>query len=280
MDHRTETRPMDRSELQTVLSWAAEEGWNPGLNDAEPFHAADPFGFFLTSVGGTPIASVSVVNHSAEHAFLGLYICRPDKRGQGLGLVTWQFGIEHAGSRLIGLDGVPEQESNYKASGFIRTGSTLRNEGRVDARQSQNVRPASSSDLQFLISLDGSANGFMRPRFMSAWIAEVDGARETRVLLRDGAICGFATWRACRNGTKVGPIIAPDVSGSLELLRDIAVLRPDGPLIVDVPEGNMDLRRELEGAGFSVPFVTARMYRGQVPHGDRTLQAIATMELG
>ncbi|QBF32655.1 GNAT family N-acetyltransferase [Thalassococcus sp. S3] len=271
---------MDVSELEAVLTWAAEEGWNPGLADAAGFHAADQEGFFLTRVDGVPVASVSVVNHDPENAFLGLYLCHPDWRGQGLGLQTWQVAIAHAGSRSIGLDGVPEQEHNYRRSGFTKTGSSLRHEGRLDGRPSPNVRSAAPTDTEFLINLDARANGYARRAFLNAWLQQKEDVRGTRVYLRDREICGFATWRQCQIGTKIGPLIAPDLSASIELISDIAALRPDGPLIIDTPEGNGALRRELELNGFSIPFVTARMFRGAIPDTDATLQAIATMELG
>lgn len=34
-----------RSDLDTMVDWAAREGWNPGLCDADSFHTADPTGF-------------------------------------------------------------------------------------------------------------------------------------------------------------------------------------------------------------------------------------------
>jgi hypothetical protein len=34
-------RPMKRQELDTLLDWAAQEGWNPGLHDAEIFWHTD-----------------------------------------------------------------------------------------------------------------------------------------------------------------------------------------------------------------------------------------------
>src|SRR5262245_49128429 len=40
-----EIRTMSRAELGLALDWAAAEGWNPGLDDATPFHVADPAGF-------------------------------------------------------------------------------------------------------------------------------------------------------------------------------------------------------------------------------------------
>ena len=160
------TEVMSQPDLELVLSWAAEEGWNPGIADASAFYAADPEGFFLTRVNGQPVAAISVVNHDDHNAFLGLYICHPDWRAKGLGFATWQFALQHAGNRSVGLDGVPEQEPNYRASGFVKTGSSLRHEGRVEAAVSANVRAMSSGDLGALTALDQQANGFARSRFL------------------------------------------------------------------------------------------------------------------
>ena len=37
-----EVRIMERDELHIAIGWAEQEGWNPGLADADCFHAADP----------------------------------------------------------------------------------------------------------------------------------------------------------------------------------------------------------------------------------------------
>ncbi|WP_088649604.1 GNAT family N-acetyltransferase [Marinibacterium profundimaris] len=271
---------MTTGELAQVMDWAAAEGWNPGLDDAAAFHAADPQGFFLARKGGTPAAAISVVNHDDDHAFLGLYICHPEFRGQGIGYRTWTHALETAGTRTVGLDGVPEQEANYRASGFQRTGASLRHEGRWPGQTSSGIRAASPGDIEALTALDATAVGHARRRFLAAWVGQDSDRRATRVLERDGEIAGFATWRACAIGTKIGPVIAPDTASALALIADIANERPDGPLIVDVPEANTALRSELEGAGFQIPFATARMYRGTPPEAGASLQSIATMELG
>jgi hypothetical protein len=38
-------RAMNRSEIDMAVEWAASEGWNPGIEDANVFFAADPTGF-------------------------------------------------------------------------------------------------------------------------------------------------------------------------------------------------------------------------------------------
>ena len=85
--------PMTLADLETALDWAAAEGWNPGLDDAEAFLAADPGGFLMGRVDGEPVASISAVRHSAGFGFLGLYICRPEHRGRGLGWQMWQAAM-------------------------------------------------------------------------------------------------------------------------------------------------------------------------------------------
>ncbi len=67
-------RRMAESELNLGIEWAAAEGWNPGLHDAECFYAADPEGFFLGEfAGGEPIGCVSAVAYDRNYGFLGFY---------------------------------------------------------------------------------------------------------------------------------------------------------------------------------------------------------------
>ena len=43
-------RSASLEEVRRAVEWADQEGWEPGLTDAEPFHAADPEGFFAAEV--------------------------------------------------------------------------------------------------------------------------------------------------------------------------------------------------------------------------------------
>lgn len=113
-----ELRTLTRAEIELAVDWAAGEGWNPGLRDVDCFITVDPEGFIGGFLGSEMVSSISVVNYDSVFAFLGFYIVRSPVRGKGYGLATWQAGIAHAGSRAIGLDGVPAQQDNYRRSGF------------------------------------------------------------------------------------------------------------------------------------------------------------------
>ena len=111
-------RPMRREELDIAVDWAALEGWNPGLGDAEAFYAADPGGFWIGLLDGEPIASISAVAYDDAFAFVGFYIVLPEFRGRGFGLAIWQQALARVQGRNIGLDGVPAQQANHERSGF------------------------------------------------------------------------------------------------------------------------------------------------------------------
>lgn len=261
-----------------MLDWAAEEGWNPGLDDAAAFHAADPEGFFVAELDGQPVAAICVVNHSDSFAFLGLYLCRPECRGRGIGFTLWTAALSHAGARTVGLDGVAAQEANYARSGFVLADRTRRLSGLLQAGAPE-LPLAGPSDVAPLARLDRAATGIARDRFLRAWLAE----RPTRktVVLRDArGIAGFATIRRCRDGAKIGPIVAPDADAALHLAHQAVAALGETSVIIDVPDTCADFGAMLRSRGFTEGFATARMYRGPDPSGDGTLHAVATLELG
>ena len=272
-------RRASHADLDAVLGWAAAEGWNPGLDDAAAFHAADPEGFFLAEDEGRPVAAISVVNHSDRFAFLGLYLCLPEFRGRGMGFSLWQHALGHAGDRTVGLDGVAAQEANYARSGFLRTGATCRFEGPAPAPGPGGTRPATPADREALARLDRGASGIDRPQFLTAWTAPAP-TRRSLVLEREGRIQGLATARLCREGCKVGPVIAPDPETARALIGAAAASLGAARVIVDLPDRQTALIAALRAAGFAPTFETARMYKGMPPATDGTLFAIATMELG
>lgn len=267
-------RTMTLAELKTVLDWAADEGWNPGQDDAAAFHAADPQGFFVAVENGTPLAAISVVNHTPEFAFLGLYLCRPDRRGQGIGYSLWQTAMAHARDRSVGLDGVPAQQANYAQSGFVRDGTTVRFTGVLPGGDTVGLRAAQPGDIDALIAREAAASGVAKPRFLRAWFGQTP-TRRTFV----GA-GGMVTVRLCKDGGKVGPLVAASVGEARTLFAAAAAFMGDAPVSVDVPQRNAELTAICLEMGLEPGFETARMYRGPAPSAAPGLYAVATLELG
>lgn len=272
-------RTMRAAELETVLDWAAAEGWNPGLEDAEAFLAADPEGFFVAEDGDGPVAAISVVNHTPGFAFLGLYICRPDRRGAGIGLGLWQHALAHAGTRTVGLDGVPDQQANYRRSGFVLTGETTRYTGPLPPRDPAAARPASPADIDAIVALEAEASGVAKPAYLRAWLDERP-TRRSFVLPSGDGLAGAITVRRCRDGCKIGPLVARDLPAAEALLGQAAAFCGGAPVSIDVPASAPALAALCAGDGMAPGFSTARMYRGPAPAARGGLYAVTSLELG
>lgn len=122
-------RPASVAEFQTAIDWAAAESWNPVHDDLAAFHAADPDGFLMGFLDDDPVSSISVVRYRDAYGFLGFYIVHPDHRGTGAGIATWRAGMNHLSGRCVGLDGVVDQQGNYRKSGFVLAGRNVRYTG-------------------------------------------------------------------------------------------------------------------------------------------------------
>ncbi|TCP41846.1 GNAT family N-acetyltransferase [Rhodovulum marinum] len=272
-------REMTRRELDRVLGWAADEGWNPGLDDADPFHATDAGGFFVAEVEGRAVAAISVVNHTDALAFLGLYLCHPDYRGRGIGHALWTHALGHAGARAVGLDGVAAQQENYRKSGFVRAGSTVRYAGVLPGAFHSGNGPVGARERGALIAMEARATGYEKPRFLGAWLTDT-ATRKTLVARKEGEPTGFVTVRKCREGFKIGPLVARNEAVAAALIEAAGVATGEAPVMIDVPEGERWLGAHCAGLGLVPVFETARMYRGAAPSRGEVVSAVATLELG
>lgn len=272
--------PMTLSDFKVAIDWAAHEGWNPGLEDAATMHGVDPTGFLMGYVDDRPATAISVIRHSDTFGFLGFYLCYPDFRGRGFGWQTWKAGIAYLGNRLIGLDGVPAQEENYRNSGFVRAHHTKRYTGEVEGRSYSECRLAAPMDMPRLLQMDQEISGVNRSRYLSAWSIQAQ-TRRTLVCERGGQISGFGTIRACREGHKIGPLFAPDAETALLLIEALTFELAARQINIDIPDPNhagVDLAASLR----LVPaFSCARMYRGgPLNRQYRLIFGEATFELG
>ncbi|MER9866471.1 GNAT family N-acetyltransferase [Mesorhizobium sp. M0136] len=273
-------RTLALEEVETLVDWAAAEGWNPGLNDAALFQAADPQGFIGAFVDGELAAGISAVAYGENFGFIGLYICRPDRRGQSHGKAVWDAGMARLGNRTIGLDGVVEQQANYRSMGFAPAYRTIRFVGLP------NVPAAVGSDIctigpDFVPDiLDYDRRFFPGPRqsFLEHWLRPPHMAL---AMVKDGAIAGYGVARRCRDGCKVGPLFADNLDTASRLFAALAQMCGPGNVHLDIPETSGQFVDLLSSAGLQPGFETARMYRGKAPQLTQSgVYAITTLELG
>jgi hypothetical protein len=269
-------RPLQLDEVETLMDWAAAEGWNPGVGDAAAFHAADPEGFLGAFVDGEMVAGISAVAYGTNFGFIGLYICRSDQRGHGYGKAVWEAGLARLAGRTIGLDGVPEQQANYTSMGFVKAYETTRMTG-VFPTTGAEVMPVTPTMFAELAAFDRTCFPVSRKLFLRTWVAP---PRRALAMLSDGRIRGYGVVRACAEGSKIGPLFAETEEVAIQLLSALSE-SADRPLQIDVSEGQTHFRRILADAGMVAGFTTARMYRGAAPRMDMTkVFGISSLELG
>jgi hypothetical protein len=273
---------MRAEELALVVDWAAAEGWNPGLDDAAAFHAADDTGFFLTRVDGRPAACMAAVKYGPDYAFLGFYICLPEQRGRGLGMATWDAVLASVGDRAMGLDGVVDQQANYAKSGFVLAHRNIRYGGPApqDRPGDPRLRPVDAALYPAVRNYDRAFFPAPRDRFLENWLTP-GATRRGLALVEGGAVRGYGVIRKCRAGHKIGPLFAEDAGEADVLFRALAAEAEGGEVFLDPPEPNGEAVALAERYGLVPVFETARMYRGidrdiSIP---RTF-GITTFELG
>lgn len=260
-------RAMDLDALHLAIDWAAEEGWNPGLFDAQSFYRADPQGFLMAYLGDEPIASISAVKYPEGFGFIGFYIVKPEHRGKGYGLALWQAGMAYLNDCNIGLDGVVEQQANYQKSGFALAYANIRFQGQAPLKAPDadtEIKPISAFNQAEVLAYDKACFGSSREGFLSAWLAQEKSL--ALGILHQGTLAGFGVVRPCRHGYKIGPLFADGAVQAEQLLLALVDTLPAGSeFFWDVPEVNPEGVSLAAKYKMDKVFETARMYTREKP---------------
>lgn len=275
-------RIMTRRDMDMAVAWAAMEGWNPGIHDAESFFSADPNGFFIGEVNREPVATLSAVSYGERFGFLGFYIVKPEHRGKGFGMQIWNAGLGWLQGRNVGLDGVVAQQDNYKKSGFKLAYRNIRYEGRGGGKLPTHggLQPLTALPFQAVEAYDRPCFPENRTRFLASWLHQPQGIALGVVL--NGDLAGYGVIRPCRQGFKVGPLMAdtPEVAETLFLALKAGV-PPSEPVYLDVPEVNHEAVSLAARHQMDIVFETARMYTGPAPDIPlHRLYGVTSFELG
>uniref|UniRef100_A0AAU2JJX1 GNAT family N-acetyltransferase n=1 Tax=Streptomyces sp. NBC_00049 TaxID=2903617 RepID=A0AAU2JJX1_9ACTN len=271
------------ADMELLRAWAEAEGWNPGESDRFAFAVADPEGFLVGRLDGEPVACISAVRYGTGFGFIGLYIARPAFRGQGYGIRLWNAGMERLDGRLIGLDGVVEQQGNYRKSGFLPAWNNIRYEGVPQAAGAGDggIDIVDAASLPFGLLAAYDRRFFPEPRdaFLSAWTG-LPG-RTALAAVRDGRVVGLGVIRPCVAAHRIGPLYAATPEVAATLVRRLAWHAPGALVSVDVPDANPAATALFERLGLAPAFETARMYTGPVPDlAMAELFGVTSLELG
>jgi len=277
-------RLMTKTEVATLVGWAADEDWNPGLHDAELFWETDPEAFIAAEVDGEVIGGGAITSYGGEFGFMGLFILRPEFRGRGLGSRLWHARVGLLRARLrpgatIGMDGIAEIRGWYARSGFTFSHRSIRYESVGGGEVAAGIVPAADVPGEQLLAYDQRCFPASRERSLHAWLAQPDSLALAAV--EGDALRGFGVIRQCGRGAKVGPLFAEDAPTAEALYTSLAAFVPGEPVFIDVPEINAWAMALVARHGMREVFDRARMYLGPAPRIDESrVYGITTFELG
>jgi GNAT superfamily N-acetyltransferase len=265
---------------QTAISWAGAEGWNPGLDDAERFLAADPDAFLAVERDGEIDATVSCALYGDSYSFIGFFIVRSGLRNRGIGTPLFQRALERAGERVVGLDGVLEQQGYYERRGFVLAHRNVRWRTRGGGERPDGLVELPSVPFHDLLAYDTAVFGAERERFLRAWIDRPAG--HALACLDGGRVAGYGVLRPCREGAKVGPLFADGCEVAEPLLAGLlAAAGPGTEVFVDLPAANAGADELRAARAMEASFETARMYlNGRPPEDVRRVFGVTTFEFG
>jgi GNAT superfamily N-acetyltransferase len=290
MAKELEIRNMTRSEVEELVAWAAQEGWNPGLHDAELFWATDPAAFVAAELDGEMIGAGAITSYNGEFGFMGFFIVRPEYRGRGIGNTLWHARRKRLLDRLhpgasIGLDGVFEMQNYYAKGGFAFSHRNMRFRTEITERSAtaqdddKNIVPLTAVPFNQVLDYDRTCFPAIRSNFLSEWIAQPDAL--SFGYLRDGQLNGYGVVRRCGQGCKVGPLFANDTLVAETLYAHLAGFAAGGPLFLDAPENNPAAMAFVAQHQMIEVFGCARMYLGRPPIiQHERIFGVTTFELG
>lgn len=261
MDKNFKIRKMHAHEVQLAVDWAAQEGWNPGLNDANCFYQADNNGFFVGEYQGEVIAVGSAVIYDSSFAFCGLYIVKPEYRQRGFGLQLTKARLEYVGNRNAGIDGVIENISIYERIGYRLAYYQHRfycNAMISDNHISPKIQDLTTIPLDIVEIYDRQCFPATRTAFLQSWITQPQSL--ALGFVEDGELKGYAVRRRCLEGYKIAPLFADDRNIAKQLFLALQQDVEGEAIYLDVPELNpaaLALAQELQMVEV---FATGRMY--------------------
>lgn len=262
---RITVRNMTPKEVSLAIEWAAAEGWNPGLHDAECFYAADPQGFFLAELDGRPAGCLSAVAYDERFGFAGFYIVPPPFRGRGIGHELVRTASAYAGSRSMGNDAVVAQQETYRQLGFRLAYRNIRYRGLASLQTANAPGIIDLEEIPFgdLVAYDRAMFPAERPVFLRHWINQPEGA--ALGCEDNGKLAGYGVIRKCRQGYKIGPLFADHEDIAEKLFRAFTGRIPGEEFFLDIPEPNPAAGSLVRRHAMQSVFETARMYSGAVP---------------
>jgi GNAT superfamily N-acetyltransferase len=262
-------RSMTREELHLALDWADDEGWNPGIFDAETFHATDDQGFLIGMLGEEKVAMIAAVRYEGDFGHVGFFFLKPEHRDKDYAARMWEAAMQRLAGCHLSLECLPSAADGYLRAGFQHGQRHIGFRGKGGGpmptmQQCEKIVSMPMLSLEELVAYDRAFFPTPRLHFWRHWISTpystVLGIRE------NGRLLAFGAMRPCRQGFKIAPLFAdtPALAETLFMVMR-AQTREDDHLFIDIPATNPNALELAQRHEMERVFETVRLHRQATP---------------
>jgi GNAT superfamily N-acetyltransferase len=266
---------MRETDVSAGFALSEEAGWN---QTAEDWSLLIRLGraFGIPGSEGRLVATGLALPYPSAFGWIGMVIVHGPYRRRGLATRLMERSIAELRDRGLVpfLDATPAGRPVYERMGFRAVEALTRWRGQGGGPELHDTPPL--VDVAEIAELDRAAFGADR----SAVLADLL-ARKGAVSRRDPGGDGFLLARTGRTARYVGPVVARKTGTALRLLES-ALAGISGPVLVDVPDRQVEITGLLARSGFEPERPFTRMALDQdTGFGDPALvRAIGAPELG
>ncbi|KGG12385.1 GNAT family N-acetyltransferase [Prochlorococcus sp. MIT 0601] len=289
-------RTLKLTDIKTIMNWARNEGFAPGIGDVRIYKNTDSQGLWVGCLCDKLIGSIVGVKYNKSYGFLGLFIVQKEYRGRGYGINLWKHVLDKLTDiECIGLEAAPDRITDYSYWGFKSSSKTTRWQFIVNNKSVINQLRL-TTDISGLVLLqdseitdnviqqyDANKEPTPRPHFLSDWLFHTSGT-VLALVNSEGNCLGFGRIRKCLLkkgiGWRIGPLIADTPELASILIQSFLVRHP-GIVLIDTPGLNPTANKLISSLGFTSISHTVRMYKGSQPHITMNeIYGLACLELG
>lgn len=256
-------RKMSKQDIDFALALTTAEGWGSIKLDFEELLAFDSQGCFIAEINDQPIGMVCTTPYNG-FGFVSNLIVLKTHRDKRLGTLLMKHALEYLVRKNVTshlLDGVLKAISLYERFGFEKKHKSLRLEGHIEPKESDDVRSMTRTDLDDMDQFDSKFFGASRKRFIESRLKHFP--KLCKVIDLNGDVVGYIMGTERHGFIRIGPwVMKKNHEQAEDLLRDFASEVNGLPLQIGVLENNRRALKILQKHEFVQKSFSWRMMRG------------------
>jgi GNAT superfamily N-acetyltransferase len=259
-------RPLNRSDLPTVMAFNEMAGWNLSILDWQVILDLNPAGCFAFEIGSTVVGVVTTAVYEPGYGTFGALFVAPLHRRRGIGTLLFRAALRHleeAGARTIRLFSPPLEKPLFEKFGFVAELEIDRYVLHRESPPGPSWAKTALPDFDKILSADREFYGLDRSALLHS--LHLNAPDFTLASELEGEVIGYALGRGGSNADQLGPWMAWDPPTARELLEEFLRRSGRDTIVVDCPRQNEMARDLLLAAGFRIGRPVIRMVRGPNP---------------